>query len=930
MAFPTGAQTITVTGNFPVPVGGTARKGRVVFTPSARLVDDTQKAIYSGGGSITLDTDGEFTAVLLCTDDTDIQPAGWRWRVDEQPASGPRRTYWIALPSTLGASVDLSELAEVDAPDGSTGGGGGSGGAPTGPAGGALTGTYPNPQLAPATIASFDPAGAASAAQTAAATDATVKANVAQTAATSAAATDATAKVAAHTAATDPHGDRAAATAALSAHAVDTSDIHGIPDTSVLETQAGAQSKADSAQSAATSTAAADATTKVAAHASDTTDVHGIADTAALETQTGAQAKASAAQAAATTAAATDATSKVSAHTAASDPHGDRAYGDNKFATQLDLTTLNGTVNNLSTTVTAIDGYLNDALTRIEAIEQGTAFLAGGHFTGDVEVIDSELIVRTTFGDVGRLRPTPWLFNVTDPAYGAKGDAKVIADGAITAGAAILTSPSNGLAGATAGMYVSVKGAGPTGVTTHIAQIASVQNNGQVTLTVNAAVTVTGAIVIFGTDDTAAIQAAVTAAETYLAAGRGYAQVYFPPRPYIVAGPLNNTRSGNGQIVFGPVATTGNKKILEFRGEGDGAAAVRHWQQTVPQYAGSCLISFGVYSSTSAQISNINADGNPAVICGPNEGWGYGVAAAFSNMQVVVKNLAILTTHSSFGLTYGALNLYGVANAYVENVGYGTAGVVPGTDYTSPGVFGTGLSMGLLLPAPGNNDHVILRNVGCGGGYTYAMSLTEHTFADRVMALYSWAGLVVIGTYFGSVGSVHAIDVVSASVEACINELYIIGAGSSGVGPMVYANISTESSTPNVGGQVAHMAAARGLIRWTGLFSESGLAHDNPTGIESVNGQAVSPVRTVTGTVTARPIDRVLKADASSAGVTVNLPSAAPNPVVYTIVKVDATGNTVTIDPSGAQTINGAATRILSTQWESVTIRSDGANWIAV
>lgn len=163
MGFPAGASTITVTGTFPVPVAGTARAGRVVFTPSAVLVDSTQHAIYSGGGSVDLDASGHFTTTLLCTDDTDVQPGGWRWRVDERPTGGQRRTYWVALPSTLGATVDLSALAPVSEPDGS-----GSSLPPSGPAGGALTGSYPNPQLSAATIASFDPAGAGSAALTSA------------------------------------------------------------------------------------------------------------------------------------------------------------------------------------------------------------------------------------------------------------------------------------------------------------------------------------------------------------------------------------------------------------------------------------------------------------------------------------------------------------------------------------------------------------------------------------------------------------------------------------------------------------------------------------------------------------------------------------------------------------------------------------------
>lgn len=527
-----------------------------------------------------------------------------------------------------------------------------------------------------------------------------------------------------------------------------------------------------------------------------------------------------------------------------------------------------------------------------------------------------------------------WVFDVTQ--YDAAGDGKVVGDGVMSSGSAVLSSATAAFTSAHVGKPISVKGGAANGVTTLVTTILTVNSATSVTLAASNASggAISGAVVIFGTDDTVFIQAAVDAAEAYLAAGHTYAQVYFPPRAYVVAGALKTTKSGNGQIVFGAYSTSGVKKILEFRGEGDGAAAVRHWQQTVPQYAGSCLLSLGVYASTTAQTNSINAAGNPGVLCGPNEGSGYGVAAVFSNMMAVLKNLAVLTTHSSFGLTYGAANLWGCANAHVENFGYGTAGTVasPSTDYSSPGTFGTGLSVGLLLPAPGNNDNVIVRNISCGGGYTYAIFLTEHAVMDRFMALYCWAGICAIGTYASSVGSVHAMKVLSASIEACVNEVYIIGAGSGGVGPIIDIDqLSTESSTPNIGGAVPAMASALGRIKLTGLFTESGVSVENPTGIEIVNGQVPRAIKRKTTTFTCLPIDRTLICDTTSAGFTGTLPVADFNPVEYIFKNVGA--NTLTVGTTSSQLIyttsgTGATTTTAAT---GVTLRVqalyNGSSW---
>lgn len=84
----------------------------------------------------------------------------------------------------------------------------------------------------------------------------------------------------------------------------------------------------------------------------------------------------------------------ITTHDQATDPHGDRAWADNKFATSTALGALNTTVVNLSGSVSNLDGFVQDCLTRVSNIEQGTAWLNGVNSTGLVQIVGANLLVK--------------------------------------------------------------------------------------------------------------------------------------------------------------------------------------------------------------------------------------------------------------------------------------------------------------------------------------------------------------------------------------------------------------------------------------------------------------------------------------------------------------------------------------------------------
>jgi hypothetical protein len=90
----------------------------------------------------------------------------------------------------------------------------------------------------------------------------------------------------------------------------------------------------------------------------------------------------------------------------------------------------------------------------------------------------------------------------------------------------------------------------------------------------------------------------------------------------------------------------------------------------------------------------------------------------------------------------------------------------------------------------------------------------------------------------------------------------------------------------------------------------------------------VAGITTKIAAYTATASDHTILCNATGGAFTITLPAASNTGLVFVIKKTDASGNAVTVDGAGAETIDGAATVSLSAQWASIMIQSNGANWL--
>lgn len=103
------------------------------------------------------------------------------------------------------------------------------------------------------------------------------------------------------------------------------------------------------------------------------------------------------------------------------------------------------------------------------------------------------------------------------------------------------------------------------------------------------------------------------------------------------------------------------------------------------------------------------------------------------------------------------------------------------------------------------------------------------------------------------------------------------------------------------------------------------------SGAQGVPGVANNSTVDINSAYVASPVAYSIRANAASNSFVVTLPTAIGiDGYRYTVTKIESSSNTVTVDGNLSETINGLSQTVLSKEFESLTVESNGVNWIIV
>lgn len=109
MALPTNLTTIEVTGKF-IDHNGSPVRGSVTFDTDYYVLDAGESTVVIEAPiTVNLDSTGAFAVDLIATDDPDMSPTGWTWKMTTNFSGAFDLEF--ALPASLAPTTDITVLS---------------------------------------------------------------------------------------------------------------------------------------------------------------------------------------------------------------------------------------------------------------------------------------------------------------------------------------------------------------------------------------------------------------------------------------------------------------------------------------------------------------------------------------------------------------------------------------------------------------------------------------------------------------------------------------------------------------------------------------------------------------------------------------------------------------------------------------------------
>ena len=337
-------------------------------------------------------------------------------------------------------------------------------------------------------------------------------------------------------------------------------------------------------------------------------------------------------------------------------------------------------------------------------------------------------------------------------------------------------------------------------------------------------------------------------------------------------------------------------------------------------------------------------------------GW---AAAVTNGMLQKAGGVFQLTAEADFGTSFGLKSLYyksRTANpASAGQIRFGRPDLINWRNQANSGDLSLGID---------SSDNLVYNGVPIVGSFTVAdtatidldltatvltaninsLSITNAMIATSAAIAYSKLNLT------GSIGNAdisNSASIAFSKLSALPSANIIVGNGSNVAaavpvtGDIAITNAGVTSYNGVVplakGGTAKALTAVAGAIAYSDADSLELTAAGTAGQILKSNGSSaptwvdpeIDVVKSVPSDYTALVTDNFIHVNAGSGVVTISLYTAVGNlGRKLTIKKTDSTFNKVIIDGAGTETLDGALTRSLATQYESVTIESDNFNWL--